>query len=173
MRFFLALVIEGALAGAIYALIALAFVLVYKASAMVNFALGEWIMVGALLAATGMHVLHLGAVGALVFAALAMIALAACFNRFVVRHLVGRPAITAIMVTLGLGMVMRGFARPLFGDVVALFPPSVPSSEPLAIGGVVIAPDKLLAACVAMLCTALIGAFYRYSRTGVALRAIA
>ena len=60
MSYFLALVIDGALAGAIYALIALAFVLVYRASAMMNFALGEWVVFGAMLAGTGLHFLHLG-----------------------------------------------------------------------------------------------------------------
>jgi len=59
MSYFLALVIDGALAGAIYALIALAFVLVYRASAMMNFALGEWVVFGAVLAGTGLHFLQL------------------------------------------------------------------------------------------------------------------
>ena len=56
---FLALVINGGLAGAIYALIALAFVLIYKASRMINFALGEWIMFGSLLASTGSYTIGL------------------------------------------------------------------------------------------------------------------
>ena len=172
MSFFLALVIDGALAGAIYALIALAFVLVYKASSMINFALGEWIMFGALLAGTGLHALQLGTVGALIFAAVAMVALAAGFTRLVVRHLIGCPAIAAIMVTLGLGMVMRGTAPLLFGGTPGMIPQTF-LSEPLAIGGFAIATDKLAAASVAVLCTALIGSFYRYSRTGIALQAMA
>src|SRR6202035_4968614 len=61
---FFALVINGGLAGAIYALIALAFVLVYKASRMINFALGEWIMFGSLLASTGSHTIGLDLGGA-------------------------------------------------------------------------------------------------------------
>ena len=61
--FFLSLLIDGALAGAIYALIALAFVLVYKASRMINFAIGEWVMWGALLVATGVHTMGLGLAG--------------------------------------------------------------------------------------------------------------
>ena len=73
--YFLALLIEGVSAGAIYALIALAFVLVYRASGMMNFALGEWVVFGAVLAGTGLHFLQLGTVGALIFAALGMIAL--------------------------------------------------------------------------------------------------
>ncbi|HSI00356.1 MAG TPA: branched-chain amino acid ABC transporter permease [Reyranella sp.] len=172
MSYFLALVIDGALAGAIYALIALAFVLVYKASSMINFALGEWVMFGALLAGTGAQLLQLGAVGALLFAAVVMMALAAGFSHVVVRHMVGRPAIAAIMVTLGLGMVMRGVAPLLLGETAEVIPRDL-LSRPVTIGSLAIASDKLVAAAVAVLCTALIGWFYRYSRTGLALRAIA
>ena len=61
LSFFLAVLVEGVMAGAIYALIALAFVLVYKCSRMVNFAVGEWLMVGALMAGLGYSALELGA----------------------------------------------------------------------------------------------------------------
>jgi len=172
VSYFLALVIDGALAGAVYALIALAFVLVYKASSMINFALGEWVMFGALLAGTGAQLLQLGAVGALLFAAVVMMALAAGFSHVVVRRMVGRPAIAAIMVTLGLGMVMRGVAPLLFGETAEVIPRDL-LSRPVAIGSLAVASDKLAAAAVAALCTALIGWFYRSSRTGLALRAIA
>lgn len=172
MWYFLALLIDGALAGALYALVALAFVLVYKAGAMMNFALGEWVVFGAMLAGTGFHFLQLGTVGALVFAALGMILLAAGFYRLVVRRLVAHPAISAIMVTWGLGMVMRGSGLLLFSGAPALVPPAV-LSEPVMVGDVAIAAGRLLAACVAGLCVALIGGFWRFSRTGIALRAIA
>ena len=172
MSFFLTLVVEGALAGALYALIALAFVLVYKASAMINFALGEWIMFGALLAGTGAHALRLGELGGLVFAMLAMTALALLFGHLVVRRLIARPAIAGLMVTLGLGMVMRGVAPVLFGEAQGLLPQAL-LREPLTAGDVVIPADKLAVGAIAALFTALIGWFYRFSRTGLALRAIA
>ena len=69
------MLIEGVLAGAIYALIALCFVLVYKSSRMLNFAVGEWVMVGAALAGVGYYVLALGPVAATLLAASAMVAL--------------------------------------------------------------------------------------------------
>lgn len=172
MWYFPALLIDGALAGALYALVALAFVLVYKAAAMMNFALGEWVVFGAVLAGTGFHFLRLGTVGALVFAALGMILLAAGFYHLVVRRLVAHPAISAIMVTWGLGMVMRGSGLLLFSGAPSLFPPAM-LSEPVMVGDVAVAAGKLLAACIAGLCVALIGGFWRFSRTGVALRAIA
>ena len=170
MSYFLTLLIDGALAGAIYAVVALAFVLVYKASSMMNFALGEWTMFGAMFAGAGLHVLHQGPVIALAIAAVAMIALAAGFYRLVVRHLVARPALSAIMATLGLGMLMRGGGLLLFSGSQGLSPMIV---DPIDVGGVAIAADKLLAGAVAALCTALVAIFYRFSRTGVALRAIA
>src|SRR5260370_29177739 len=81
--FFLSLLIEGALAGALYALIALAFVLVYKSSRVVNFALGEWIMTGATLAAFGQYAIGLGLAAAIMFAAAGMAAFGIAFNALV------------------------------------------------------------------------------------------
>src|SRR3954470_4308140 len=103
MLFFAALIVDGALAGAIYALIALGFVVVYKASRVINFALGEWLMLGALLVAAGLNALALGLPAALAVAGAGMIAFAAAFSRVVLRRLVVRPVISLLMVTLGLG----------------------------------------------------------------------
>ncbi len=172
MSYFLTLSIEGALAGSVYALVALAFVLVYKASSMMNFALGEFVMFGALLSATGLQALHLGWAAALLFAGLAMVAFAAGFYRLVVRRLIGRPAISAVIATLGVGMVMRGSGPLLFsgsGNLVS----EVAALAPVEVGGLIVAADRLIAAAIAALCTAVIAVFYRFSRTGVALRAIA
>ena len=162
MWFFAALVIDGALAGIIYALAALAFVLVYKASRMINFALGEWMMFGALLTAAG----------GVIFAAAGMVALAALFNRLVLRHLTARPVISSIMVTLGLGAMMRGIASFLFADTPKSIGLPIPGGT-LDLTGIRIPADKLTAAAVAALCIAGLAWFYRRSRTGLALRAIA
>jgi branched-chain amino acid transport system permease protein len=156
MLYFLTLLIEGSLAGAIYALVALAFVLIYKASSMMNFALGEWTMFGALFTGAGLHALHQGPVVALGIAAVAMIGLAAGFYRLVVRHLVARPALSAIMATLGLGMLMRGISPLLFPGGQGLRPLIV---DPIDVGGILIAADKLIAGAVAALCTALVAVF--------------
>jgi branched-chain amino acid transport system permease protein len=160
--FFAALVIDGALAGIIYALAALAFVLVYKASRMINFALGEWMMFGALLTAAG----------GMIFAAAGMVALAALFNRLVLRHLTARPVISSIMVTLGLGAMMRGTASFLVAATPKPIGLPIPGRA-LDLAGNRIPADKLTAAAVAALCIAGLAWFYRRSRTGLALRAIA
>ena len=170
--FFASLIVDGALAGAVYALICLAFVVVYKASRMINFALGEWAMLGSRLAATGMYGLELGLTGAIGFAGASMVGVGLAFNRVVLRRLVGRPLISLIMVTLGLGALMRGAAALLFRGIPAAAPLPIPR-DPLDVLGVMISMDKLAAAFVAVLGIALVNWFFHRSRTGVAMRAIA
>ncbi len=170
MLFFASLLADGLLAGAVYALFALAFVVVYKASGMINFALGEWAMLGTGLLATGLSALRLGAIGSAGVAAVVCVAAAVAFHRAVIRRLVGRPLIAAIMVTLGLGMVLRG-AVPLLLPTASL--PAHLATAPLTVRGVPLATGKLAAAMVAMVCVAAVAAFFRWSRTGLALRAIA
>lgn len=163
---------DGALAGAVYALVALAFVIVYRASRMINFALGEWMMLGAGLTATGVHVVGVGLSGALVFAAGGMIGLALLFNRMVLRPLVGRPVIALIMVTLGLGALFRAVATLALTGVPRRLPLPL-SSEPVMVGGLAISSEKLAAGVVSAATVALVTWLLHRSRTGLAMRAIA
>ncbi|MEZ5818651.1 MAG: branched-chain amino acid ABC transporter permease [Hyphomicrobiaceae bacterium] len=172
MHFLIALIIDGCLAGAIYALIALAFVLVYKASRVVNLALGEWVMLGALLVATAMNVGGLGLAESLVAAFGGMIALAWIFDLVALRHLVGRPLIAALMVTLGVGTFIRGTTQIGFAHVPRSILSPFPT-DPYLLGEIVIPADRLWAGAIALLVVAGIAWLYRRSRTGVALRAIA
>jgi branched-chain amino acid transport system permease protein len=170
--FFLSLLVDGALAGAIYALIALAFVLVYKASRMINFAIGEWIMWGALLVATGVQTIGLGLVGAIVFGCCSMVGLAFAFSGLVLRQMTAPPAIASIMITLALGAVMRGVGAVIFAGVPSGVSLPIPVDR-IVINSVPVPTDKLIAALVAAICIAVVGAFYRRSRTGLALQALA
>jgi branched-chain amino acid transport system permease protein len=172
MSYFFALAIEGALAGAIYALVALAFVLVYKASAIMNFALGEWVGLGAVLSGAGLQGLQLGVLGAAALAGLAMASLAASFYLVAVRRLVGRPAIAAVMLTLGLGMLMRAAGLLLLPGLAGPGPASL-ANDPVSLGAVSTSAGRLVAAAVAALGVALMAGFYRFTRAGIALRAIA
>src|SRR5213594_4459314 len=172
MTYFAALVVDGALAGALYALLALSFVIVYRASRMLNFAVGEWVMLAARFVTFGLHALGLGLPGALVAGCAGMAAVGVAFNGVVLRRLVGQPLISVIMVTLGLGALVRGASALAFADVPTRI--SVPGlADPLVIAGVAVAADKLVAAIVAAACTALVACLLHGSRTGVALRAIA
>ena len=172
MRFFVALLVDGVLAGALYALVGVAFVVVYKSSRMMNFALGEWVMLGSRLTASGFHGLGLGLAGAFAFATAGMIALATVFSRFVLRPLVGGPLIALIMVTLGLGALIRGSAPVVFAGIPGGIPLPM-SREPLVLHGISVAIERVVAAAVARASIVVVSWFFRASRTGVALRAIA
>ena len=172
MAFFLSLFIEGALAGTLYALIALAFVVVYKASRVMNLALGEWLMLAALLVAAGVHVLGLDLAGAMTMACAGMFVLALLFNIFVLQHLAGKPPISMLMVTLGVGVLIRGVAQLAFAGVPSSIQLPIPT-DPLVLNDLRIPSDKLIAALIAAFSIALVAWVHERSRTGVALRAIA
>jgi branched-chain amino acid transport system permease protein len=172
MTFLAALVVDGALAGALYALVALSFVVVYRASRMINFAVGECVMLGARSVAAGVHALGLGLGGAVVLGAVAMAGFGVAFNRVVLQRLVGQPLLSMIMVTLGLGALLRGAVTLVFGGIPARLVLPTPT-EALVIRGVPLAAEKLAAAAVAAACVAVVAWILQGSRTGIALRAIA
>ena len=172
MAYFAALVVDGALAGALYAPLALSFVVVYRASRIVNFAVGEWVMLAARFVTFGLYALGLGLPGALLAAGVGMAAVGVAFNRLVLRRLVGQPLISMIMVTLGLGALVRGATPLVFADVPGRI--SLPGlGDPFVIAGIAVGADKLAAAVAAAACTAIVAWLLHGSRTGVALRAIA
>ena len=170
--FFVAVLVHGLLAGALYALLALAFVVVYKASRLINFALGDFTMFAARLAAAGWHGLGLGLIGALGLGCAGMVALALGVNRLVWRPLVGSPVIALLMVTIGLGTMVRAAAVFLFQGLPAGLPLPLPR-DPVAIQGVLLSGDELVAAAIALLCTVMVSWGLQRSRLGIALRAIA
>jgi branched-chain amino acid transport system permease protein len=170
--FLLTVLVDGALTGALYALVAVSFVIVYRSSRMINFALGDWTMLGAGLVAAGVHAAGVGLLAATVAGCLGMIALGLGFNRAVVRRLIGGPVIASLMVTLGVGALIRGASavglRGLTGRIELPIPP-----EPIALQGVLVSTEKLVAAGVAALAIGATAGLFRWSRSGLALRAIA
>jgi len=166
------LVADGALAGSIYALVALAFVVVYKASRMINFAVGEWTMLGARTAAAASHTIGLGPGVAVAVGCAGVVALALLFNRIVLRPLSRSSLLSLIMLTLGVGIFMRGAATVVFAGVPARIASPFPL-DPLVVAGVPLSVDKIVAAVIATACIAALSWFFRGSRTGLALRAVA
>jgi branched-chain amino acid transport system permease protein len=139
---------------------------------MINFAVGEWIMLGALAAGAGYYSIGLGLVGAVLFAMSAMAAFGIAFNGVVVSRLTSHPVISLIMVTIGLGAMMRGTAALVFTGIPSGIPLPA-STEPLLLNGFPVSPEKLIAALTAAGAIALLTWLYHYSRTGIALRAVA
>jgi branched-chain amino acid transport system permease protein len=171
MTFLAALLIDGALTGAIYALIALSFVIVYKGSRMINFAVGECVTLASRLVAFGVHGLGLGVGGGLAVGGAGMVAVMVAFNAVVLRQLTGRPVIALIMITIGLAALLRGATSLLLGGVPSGIVGALP--DPIVLGTVPIAVEKVAAALIAVACIATVSWTLQRSRAGVALRAIA
>ena len=172
MSYFLELSVNGAVTGALYALAALSFVVVYKATRIMNFALGEFVMFATGIVATGFNALGLALVPALAFGGIGMFAVAAGFNRFVLRHLIGRPVIGMIMITIGFGAALRGLAAFLFSGVPRDIELPLPRGT-LNAGGALLSPNELAAAAIALILIGAVGWFFARTRVGIALRCVA
>src|SRR5262245_36961418 len=147
MVFFFSLLIEGALAGALYALIALAFVVVYKASRVVNFALGEWLTLAGLLMAMGLPAWGLDLAGAIPLSCVRMLVVAVLVHRRVLQHLIGKRLISLRMVTLGVGAHIRVLAQVGFCGVPSGIQLPIPT-DPWLLHQLRVPSDKLIAALV-------------------------
>src|SRR5262249_53174222 len=164
MFFFLSLSIEGALAGALYALVALAFVGVSKASKVINFALGEWLMLAALFIAAGRQVLGRNLAEAMALGCAGMVVFAWLFNTLIPRHLVGQPLISLLMVMLGVGTLLRGIAQLAFAGGGSRIELPV-HTNPLVLNDLVIPIDKLMAPLIAALLLLLARVLHTPTRT--------
>src|SRR6187549_3980633 len=131
--FTLVLLVNGVLIGLMYSLIALGFVLVYKATDAINFAQGEFVMLAGFLIA-GMMVMGGAPFWVSVVAGVAaMVAFGFGLERIVLRPLIGRPIISVIMATIGLATVLRGAAPLFFGAETRSLALPI-SDEPIALG---------------------------------------
>ncbi len=173
---FLQLVVSGAAIGCIYALIALGFVLIYKATETVNFAQGDLMMVGGFVGLSFMSLLGLPFWIAFVLAIMAMAALGMATERIVLRPLLGQPAFTVVMVTIGLGYLARGLVTmiPYWGTETHTLP--VPyKDEVIWLGGegtgLVISVEHLVIIIVTVLLVTSLYAFFRFTRLGIAMQA--
>lgn len=163
--------ISGIAVGCVYGLIALGFVLIYKATEVVNFAQGELMMLGAFLSYT--FIASLGLNYWLGFAAcvVCMAILGMIMERAVVRPILGYPQFSIVMATIGLGMVLRALAGMFWGtDDLRIETPF--SKGVVHMGPLVISADSLsIIVATALLCVILY-AFFRFTRMGVGMQAV-
>ncbi len=171
-QFFALLLSNGVLIGLMYSLIALGFVLVYKATDAINFAQGELVMFAGFMVAVGLGVygapLWLAVGGALAL----MIAFGFGLERVMLRPLIGRPVVAVIMATIGLAAVLRGLGPLVWGADTKPMPLPI-RDEPIVWGPLFIPPIQLVGAAVSLLFFAGFGWFFLKSRKGIAMRAVA
>ena len=172
MDAFLQLTVSGLSNGMVYALVAVGFVVIYKASDVINFAQGEFLLFGAYLSFSfiGQFGLpwSLGVLATLLVAA----GIGLVIERLVLRPLIGEPIISMIMVTIGLSSVLKAVVNGIWGTRPRAFPAFIPDGD-LSIGTAVLGVDRLITIAVAFALLAGLSLFFRYTRDGVAMRAIA
>jgi branched-chain amino acid transport system permease protein len=158
--------------GLMYALIALGFVLIYKATDAINFAQGEFVMFAGFIAAGAAEVAGFPFWVSALLAIGGMVALGFGLERVVLRPLIGRPVIAVVMATIGLAAVLRGTATMAFGAGTRVIVMPV-SDEPFQLGPIMLPPVQLVGAGVSLVFLAAFTWFFLKSRTGIAMRAVA
>src|SRR5499433_2485033 len=178
---FLETLIGGLLTGVLYSLVALGFVLIFKASGVFNFAQGAMVLFAALSLVRLMDLLK-NTLSPLLLALLLtvaiMIALAFLIERVVLRPLVNQPGISLFMATLGISYVLEGFGQAVWGSDVYTLDIGIPRRpivlfESLVQGGVLVPSEDLFAAVIAGLLVVGLSVFFQKTRIGRALRAVA
>jgi branched-chain amino acid transport system permease protein len=172
MEFFLQLTLNGLVVGSIYALVALGFVIIYKSSGILNFAQGEFLLLGAYFFLAMVDTGHVPLVWALVLTIGFSVLLGLAMERLILRPMIGEPIISVIMVTLGLSSILRAVVQGIWGTDTRPFP-SFFASDPIHFGALPVARGYLFSVVAAGVLLAGFSLFFRYARVGVAMRATA
>ena len=187
MANFLETLLGGLMAGMLYSLVALGFVLIYKASGVFNFAQGAMVLFAALAMArfsqwipqwTGISSLILANLIAFLIAGVIMFVAAWLIERLVLRYLVNQEGTTLLMATIGIAYFLEGVGQSVFGGNIYKIDIGMPK-EPAFVfdgifpGGLLINKEDLIAAAIAAALVALLSVFFQKTATGRALRAVA
>lgn len=166
----LQLLVSGISQGCVYGLIALGFVLIYKATEMVNFAQGDLMMLGAFFAYTYLNLMELHFLIALPLTILTMAILGAFTERVMIRPMIGEPHFSVLMLTIGLGFILRAAAGAIWGNEPRSL--DLPyAGGVIDLNGLIIGYENLVIVVgTALLCT-LLFLFFRFTRLGIAMQA--
>jgi branched-chain amino acid transport system permease protein len=166
------LLVEGLLIGMLYALIALGFVLIYKASDAINFAQGELVMFSGYIVVACIESLKVNLFVAILIGLAAMVVFGLVVERGMLRPLIGRPVVSIIMATIGLAYVLRGLGPMLWGYPTHVLELPI-RGMPWEIGGILVLPIYVVACVVSVILLLAFATFFIKSRSGIAMRAVA
>jgi branched-chain amino acid transport system permease protein len=172
MEFLLQLVLNGVVTGSIYSLVALGFVVIYKSTSVLNFAQGEFLMIGAYvclsLAVQYQVPFALAFLITLVFSA----TLGILTERVVLRPMIGEPVISLIMVTLGLSALLKAVVQAIWGTDLRPFPNIFPVT-PVQLGPLPVSQGYLYSTASVAVLLLVFTLFFKFTRAGIAMRATA
>ncbi|UFJ41594.1 branched-chain amino acid ABC transporter permease [Brevibacillus humidisoli] len=172
MDMFLQLLVIGLAVGSIYALVALGFVLIYKSSDAINFAQGEFLLVGTYVCLTLITAYGIPFIPALLLTLIFSALLGWAIERVVLRPFIGEPVISMIMATIGLSSLMAGFVHLFWGTSTRVFPTIFPDA-PVEIGPIVVSQVYIWSLFTVLALLAIFTLFFKYSKMGIAMRATA
>jgi len=142
VNYFIQLVVSGIVLGSIYALVALGFVLIYKATRVINFAQGELLMAGAYIAFALMVQLHLPFWSALLVTILLSALLGLIIEMLILKPLIGEPIISIVMITIGLSIVLKAVVEMIWGTETRVYP-AIFSAHPIVLGTISVSKSYL------------------------------
>lgn len=173
LQYFLQLVISGLVVGSIYSAVALGFVIIYKSTRVVNFAQGEFLMIGAYVCYAFLVQMQVPFWGALMLTILFSMALALLIERMILRPMIGEPIISIIMVTIGLSLVLRSAVAVVWGTDILVYKPKLFPQEMVDLAGVPVSLEFVWCFVLSVFLLAVFSVFFKYSKAGVAMRATA
>ncbi|MBO8172096.1 MAG: branched-chain amino acid ABC transporter permease [Bacillaceae bacterium] len=172
MTFFLQMLVTGIVVGSVYALVALGFVLIYKASDAINFAQGEFLLIGTYICLTLITTYQIPFLVAMVLTLVFSGLLGFVIERVVLRPFIGEPVISMIMATIGLSSLLAGIVHIIWGHETRVYPQIFPDT-PVRLGEVVVSPVYVWSLIIVLILLAFFTLFFKYSKIGIAMRATA
>ena len=172
MEFFLQLVLSGLVVGSIYALVGLGFVIIYKSSSILNFAQGEFLMLGAYLCVAIFSTAQVPFLVAFALTLAFSALLGVLLERVLLRPMIGEPVISVIMLTLGLASILKAVVQGIWGTDTQPYPEIFPTT-PVQIGPLPVSQGYLYSVASVLVLLLLFSIFFKYSRAGIAMRATA
>lgn len=170
--FLLQLIINGIIVGALYGVVAMCFTLIYKATQVVNFAQGEFVLIGAWVCWWLVASLQLPFWAGFIVALLFMMTFGVIIQLVVLRPLIGQPVISIVMVTIGLSILFQSMCRWIFGVFTQPFP-VIFATPVVDVFGLKVESAYLLSLVISLLIVGMFAWFFKYSKMGLAMRATA
>jgi branched-chain amino acid transport system permease protein len=172
VEFLLQLVLNGIVIGSIYALVGLGFVIIYKSSSILNFAQGEFLMLGAYVCLAIFTTARVPFAAAFALTLVFSVVLGMLLERVLLRPMIGEPVISVIMLTLGLASILRAVVQGFWGTDTRPYPDLFPSA-PIMIGPLPVSQGYLYSVASVFVLLLLFSLFFKYTRSGIAMRATA
>ncbi len=172
MEFFLQLLLNGIVVGSIYSLVGLGFVVIYKSTSVLNFAQGEFLVLGAYVCLTLTVQYQVPFLWSFLLTLAFSALMGILTERIILRPMIGEPVISLIMVTLGLSSLLKAIIQGIWGTELRRFPDIFPA-EPVNIGPLPVSQGYLISLASVAVLLVIFTLFFKFTRAGVAMRATA